>query len=262
MLRLYGQEKTATILQKPEHSINININMVPKAQGVMDRTITGMKHLSIWDEGESSSPLMDRTNASLSSSDHSSSSFVPVTPKIHSPRKIAGVRKQTGPSSFMEYELKNARDALVGSISAVINFLSSSGVPKPTCDQLHKNLDMGRYFAVMKRAQDYIQCLPSREEDEILAKIHLSVIAWESLCRFKAIEYKRAYKHSFHLRHEIGGTPLEIQTAINVQVQIAEQCTTCQKKLYLVQKWQRYLLKKLKRTTLMEPEGYQPIRCI
>jgi hypothetical protein len=37
-----------------------------------------------------------------------------------------------GTAKGLEYDLKNARDALVGSISAVINFLRSSGVPKPS----------------------------------------------------------------------------------------------------------------------------------
>jgi hypothetical protein len=34
-------------------------------------------------------------------------------------------------SNGSDYELKNARDALIGSVSALINFLRSAGVPKP-----------------------------------------------------------------------------------------------------------------------------------
>jgi hypothetical protein len=44
------------------------------------------------------------------------------------PKDLVG-RKRRKPDSH--YELKNAQDALVGSISAVINYLKSSGVPKP-----------------------------------------------------------------------------------------------------------------------------------
>jgi hypothetical protein len=44
------------------------------------------------------------------------------------PKDFVG-RKRPKPDS--RYELKNAQDALVGSISAVINYLKSSGVPKP-----------------------------------------------------------------------------------------------------------------------------------
>ena len=81
---------------------------------------------------------------------------------------------------------------------------------------------------------------------------------------FKTIEYKRAYKFCFNLRYEFKGTtsPHEIKTAIEMQVKMAEQCTACQKKLYLVQKWQRHLLNKMKRSTMIEPAGYKPIRCI
>jgi hypothetical protein len=130
-----------------------------------------------------------------------------------------------------------------------------------SCDQLQKNLELGRYFAVLNRVQDYIQCIPTASEDETMAKIHLAVSAWESLCWLKAVEYKRAYKHCFNLRYELNGNPQEIKQAIALQVKIAEQCTTCQKRLYLVQKWQRHLLNQTKRSSAIEPQGYQPIRC-
>ena len=233
---------------------------VAREKEQMNVTISGLEHISPWDDGASSFPLMDQTSSSLNSSDHSSSYSNGLLPKLLSPKKKAV--KEQGNQPYLEYELKNARDALVGSTSAVINFLSTSGVPKPACDQLHKNLEMGRYFAVLKRVQDYIQCLPSVEESTILAKIHLSVIAWEALCRFKSIEYKRAYKRCFNLRYECRGSPQEIQAAVALQVQIAEQCTSCQKKLYLVRRWQRNILNKMKRTTTIAPEGYEPIRCL
>jgi hypothetical protein len=127
---------------------------------------------------------------------------------------------------------------------------------------LQKNLELGRYFAVLKRVQDYIQCIHFESEDETMAKIHLSVSAWEALCRLKAVEHKRAYKHCFHLRYELKGKPQEIKHAIAVQVQIAEQCTACQKKLYLVLKWERHWLIQMKRVSVIEPQGYAPIRCL
>ena len=131
-----------------------------------------------------------------------------------------------------------------------------------SCDQLQKNIELKRYFAVLKRVQDYIQCIHFDSEDETLAKIHLAVSAWEALCRLKSVEYKRAYKHCSQLRHEGKGTQQEIKQALAVQVKIAEQCTTCQKKLYLVQKWQRNWLQHMKKVSVIEPQGYQPIRCL
>lgn len=156
-------------------------------------------------------------------------------------------------------------------------------------DQLERNLEMGRWYATMVRSMDYIQCVDSKTQDELLAKVHLTVNAWESLCRFKALEYKRAYKHAFRLRYENHGdenatttynssssplspsvtttmtktaSPAEIKQAIERQIKVAEQCTSCQKKLYLVHKWQRRVLQRTKKAAVIEPQGYQPIRCL
>lgn len=271
-LRMTGavtDKKQTTIRTLTTHKITNAMMLKGKEEDSVHSKTSGMKYLSIWDDGESSSPFMDQTNSSLNSpSDHSSTFSLRQTPPSSPTKRIHkghgdDTRRQTLKRNIgREYQLKNARDALIGSISAVINFLRTSGVPKPACDQLNKNLEMGRYFAVMKRVQDYIQCLPSSVEDEVMAKIHLAVTAWETLCRFKTIEYKRAYKLSFNLRYEVKGTPWEIKSAIDAQIKLAEQCTACQKKLYLVQKWQRHQLQKMKRTTMIEPQGYQPIRCM
>ena len=250
----------------------------------MASTVNGLRWLSVrnslWDDRE---PLVDNnsSSSSLNFSGHSTSSSrrveSPINPRKRQLRMNSLRKLQTAAEDEKaEYEYKNAEKILIGSISAVINFLGTAGVPKPSCEQLQKNLSLGRYFAVLKRVQDYIQCIPSKSEDETLAKIHLAVTAWESLCRLKAIEYKRAYKHSFRLRYENnnnGGmmTPsssssssnsTEVKTAIALQVKIAEQSTACQKKLYLVQKWQKHLLNQMKKQSTIEPQGYKPIRCL
>jgi hypothetical protein len=236
-----------------------------------ETTFSILKYLPIWEEGESSSPLMDRSNQSLNMSDHSLSSHSsPVMPPT-SPKpqySLTGSQKKHTETSTRrqhvggEYELKNAREALIGSISAVINFLRTSGVPKPACDQLLKNLQMNRYFATMKRVQDYVQCLPATDEDAIMARIHLTVTAWKALCQLKTIEYQRAYKWSSYVRLECeGSSETDIQAAIALQVKQAEQCSACQKKLYSVEKWQKYWLTKLNRSTMIEPEGYHAIPC-
>ncbi|KAG7371107.1 hypothetical protein IV203_019677 [Nitzschia inconspicua] len=196
-----------------------------------------------------------------------------------------------------DYRLKNARDVMEGSISAVINYLKIAGVPKPSTDQLERNLEMGRWYATMVRSMDYIDCVDSHSEDDLLAKVHLVVNAWESLCRYKALEYKRAYKHSYRLRYESKdgshnsinnnnnhrsrnaitiynsnvndspcvssvANPSKIKEAIEQQISVAEQCTSCQKKLYVVLKWQRRVLQRTKRAAAIEPQGYKPIRCL
>merc|ERR1711983_175078 len=51
----------------------------------------------------------------------------------------------------------------------------------------------------------------------------------------------------------------EMERAIQNQVQLAEQWTTCRKKLYLVNEWQKRILHKHKRVSTIVPNGYQPI---
>jgi hypothetical protein len=135
-------------------------------------------------------------------------------------------------------------------------------------DELKKNLKLGRYYPVLDRVQNYILCIPSEGEDGKMAKIHLAVTAWEALCRLKALEYKRAYKYTLNLRYDLEkdnarkGKRLQqdLKQGIAVQVKLAEQCTECQKKLYLVQKWEKKHLNQMKRISVIEPQGYQPIR--
>ena len=253
-------------------------------------TIHGLKWLSVrnslWDDSE---PLVN--NSSHSSLNFSGGSRFESSPGSLSPkRRLRSPLHHVSEDEKMAYEYKNAEKILHGSISAVINFLGTAGVPKPACDQLQKNLSLQRYFAVLKRVQDYIQCIPTKSEDETLAKIHLAVSAWEALCKLKAVEYKRAYKHCSKLRHHhqennsgggltspksiavVGSSKnhhhhhhqqsVEVKQAIALQVKIAEQCTACQKKLYLVQKWQKHLLQQMKRQSTIEPQGYAPIRCL
>ena len=136
---------------------------------------------------------------------------------------------------------------------------------------------------------DYIQCIESQNEDELLVKVHLAVNAWEALCRLKALEYKRAYKYVYQLRYEQPGnsvynhkltqngnshanttnatsktpsTSAEIKQAIEMQIKMAEQSTLCQKKLYLAHRWQKRVLQQTKKAAVIEPQGYQAIRCV
>ena len=128
-------------------------------------------------------------------------------------------------------------------------------------DQLQKNVDLGRYFAVLKRVQDYILCIPSASVDNALAKMHLTVTAWESLCRYKATQYRIAYKFCFRLRYEVGAPAEEVKQALSMQIQFAEQCTACQKKLYIVRNWRTRQLHLMKRKSLMEAQGCKAIPC-
>lgn len=191
----------------------------------------------------------------------------------------------------IDYELKNARDALVGSISALIDFCRHSGVSKPSIDQLEQNLKMKKYYAVMTRLQNYVGCIESESEDAILAKVHLAVTAWEFLCRYINLQYKRAYKNVYRLRDSISdvtgsndnssvvsssvtslsssitlsilpaSNAMEIARAIEDQIKLAEQCTECRKKLYLVRRWEKQILQSHPKSSSIKQKGYQSIPC-
>jgi hypothetical protein len=76
-----------------------------------------------WSEDDdNSSPLMECSkNLPL----HTTSSYSNTLPLVSS-SQLKSKRQ-----SVTDYDLKNARDVLIGSGSAVINFLRSAGVPKP-----------------------------------------------------------------------------------------------------------------------------------
>lgn len=139
-----------------------------------------------------------------------------------------------------------------------------------SAEELVENLNNGNYFDVLCRVQQYVQCIGSESNDEKDARIHLAVTAWVSLCRLKSLEYKKAWKRTNQLKMEMSGTDskrwkrlqIEMKEALKEQVDLAEQSTSCKKKLYLVQRWEKRHLETTKRTSIIEPEGYQPVRCL
>lgn len=222
-----------------------------------------------WSEEDSvdtSSPLVERINRPLHHTFTSISSNNQFPQVSFSPSRKSVQAKQISKS---DYDLKNSRDVMIGSVSAVINFLRMTGVPKASADELDEKLKSGHYFDVLCRVQNYVQCIPSEADDEKAAKIHLSVTAWVSLLRLKSLDYKQAHKRTHKLKLEMSSADtkkwkklqIEMKEALKEQVDLAEQCTSCQKKLYLVQRWEKRHLQKMKRTTIIEPEGYQPLRC-
>ena len=89
---------------------------------------------------------------------------------------------------------------------------------------------MGRYYAVLTRAQEYISCVqtvpsppaagaagaaatktPTKtdvcssddDNDVDSGKIFLIVSAWEALCEYKSIQYHRCCDHLYDLQHEM-----------------------------------------------------------
>ena len=122
--------------QKPRTK-PLAMSMPPQQKEDYETAINDLQWLSIQNssEDETSSPLMQ-----LSSASSSSSSLTDYSSHMYRSRPQSPSSSPSRPSrklgKCVEYGVKNARDALVGSISAVINFLRISGVPKPRCVRL------------------------------------------------------------------------------------------------------------------------------
>eukprot|EP00538_Stauroneis_constricta_P009353 CAMPEP_0119560274 /NCGR_PEP_ID=MMETSP1352-20130426/14464_1 /TAXON_ID=265584 /ORGANISM="Stauroneis constricta, Strain CCMP1120" /LENGTH=182 /DNA_ID=CAMNT_0007608223 /DNA_START=554 /DNA_END=1099 /DNA_ORIENTATION=- len=148
--------------------------------------------MSSWDDDNDDTTSNSLLNTSASSYDYddASSFYKPTSPKPkQSKPKIVAQPKQK--KLDLEMELRTSHHALVGSIMAVLNLLKQSGVPQPSIDELQRNLDMERYFAVLKRCQDYIHCLAvqsranngnntttTKHTNTIPAKTHLILCTW------------------------------------------------------------------------------------
>ena len=80
------------------------------------------------DQSETSSPLVDRVNRPLHHTFTNISSNKQFPKVTLSPTQ----KKETKEKKMNEsdYELKNSRDVMIGSVSAVVNFLRTAGVPK------------------------------------------------------------------------------------------------------------------------------------
>ena len=237
------------------------------------------------------------------------------------------------------------QERVMGAISVALKYIQATDqyrLPNATLERLETNVQQQfstKYYAVLQWITHYLMLHTNTtnentQNNELSTTIHVLVSAWEELCRYKLIEYKRAYKDAYRLRDEQqqqrqyrttddedeedyndrygsskdkvynntttntnrptatrmsfitsslssfmnttlddddtanddnqnkngGGSSIaerahyykkknddaahKINRALHDQIQLAEQCTTCRKELYLVQKWgKRRLLK-------------------
>ena len=242
------------------------------------------------------------------------------------------------------------QERVMGAISVALKYIQATDqyrLPNATRERFETNVQQQfstKYYAVLQWITHYLMLHTNTitnenenttQNNELSTTIHVLVSAWEELCRYKLIEYKRAYKDAYRLRDEQqqqqqhrrqrqyrtnedededdlskykvynntttntnrptatrmsfitsslssfmnttldddaaadddnqnknggGGNSIverthyykkkdddaahNINRALHDQIQLAEQCTTCRKELYLVQKWgKRRLLK-------------------
>jgi hypothetical protein len=99
------------------------------------------------------------------------------------------------------------------------------------------------YIEVMEEYQTLMLQLPALIEDSAgyQKRICMLINAWQSLCRYTNVRHRQARKRVFELRHLMSSPQKIIQSALDMQIDAAEQNATCQKGLYLTQQWQKRL---------------------
>jgi hypothetical protein len=110
-------------------------------------------------------------------------------------------------------------------------------------------MQLGHHYSVLQQCQDYIRCLPS-DNNNLEARqlqLHLLATGWESLCRYKHLQYKLAHQNHFRLRFELEAPSREIRWALDCQIKLAEQFSACQKDYYLIKQWKKRVDGQLKR---------------
>lgn len=126
------------------------------------------------------------------------------------------------------------------SISAVLDFLAAEGVSRASIDELRRDSGLGRHVEVMERASDYASAVYEQRHVHSNAGIvvYLLLAAWQALARYLAVQYQNAHRHYCCLRRQ--PTPSKtLQRALDVKVDLAEQCCRSQKGFLLADQWQR-----------------------
>ena len=115
---------------------------------------------------------------------------------------------------------------------------------------MNKNLSRLQYQQVMIKGQTLIQQLPipiTNNVNEMQSRILLTINAWQALSNYTNLRYQRARKLVFHLRYEKEAPCKEIQKALTVQLDMAEESAASQTGLYLAKQWQKRWEQKMRR---------------
>ena len=123
MAYIMRQRRELSLLEKED-------DMTASTRGSLTWTSDGSRSGS-WseeDESETSSPLVERINRPLHHT------FTSISSNHQFPKDNFSLSWNTVQKSKLcktDYDLKNSKDVMIGSVSAVINFLRMAGIPKP-----------------------------------------------------------------------------------------------------------------------------------
>jgi hypothetical protein len=148
-----------------------------------------------------------------------------------------------------EIEVKAAQEGCIGSLQALVHYLSNHGVSASSVAELQQSIRSGQYHAVLLKIQKYyLKCLPITEFEAT----HCLVLGcWNTQYRYAQIQYQAAYQYYHTLRfghgqHTAKGTSRrsmgistslvitnDIEMALQKQIYMAEQVCACQKEIIL-----------------------------
>lgn len=184
-------------------------------------------------------PPFQRT-VSLESSLSSSSSSSSTATYIEARQKRSSI-----PRSIQTVSNDGCRSAVNvadGSIRAVIGYLSEH-LSACSITELNGLLAEGQYFPCLMRIKEYQSCLSSTDEIQ-----YLLIGCWNSVLRYYAVQYKHAYK-TFHslrnappsLKISLMTSSINVEKALQTQMELAELCSSCQRELILAQRREKRL---------------------
>jgi hypothetical protein len=124
----------------------------------------------------------------------------------------------------------------------VIGYLSEH-LSACSITELNGLLAEGQYFPCLMRIKEYQSCLSSTDEIQ-----YLLIGCWNSVLRYYAVQYKHAYK-TFHslrnappsLKISLMTSSINVEKALQTQMELAELCSSCQRELILAQRREKRL---------------------
>jgi hypothetical protein len=168
-------------------------------------------------------------------------------------------------------ELRTAKDGCIGAMTALLHYLSVHGVSSCSIQEIHQSIlhQQQQYDTILRNIiKYYLVCIPSETRYIEYETIHMLLLGcWQALARYAQIQHQLAYQHYKTLRfghhlqpctknnnnnansnttsinhktissmHRVissSSSSMEIEKALQHQIQMAEYVCTCQKEIIL-----------------------------
>jgi hypothetical protein len=158
---------------------------------------------------------------------------------------------ERGKSSDAACDLRAAQEGCTGSLMALVHFLSQQGVAESSVQELQYSIRSGTpeddRRVLLKIQKYYLACLPTAQSE---AAHSLLLGCWNTQYRLALLQYQAAYQqyqsmrfgaqlpaamtpHHRPLTLSLAKIAADIEKALQLQIQRAEQVCACQKEIIL-----------------------------